>query len=96
MTSSLFTMLYNHNFFITPKLFHHPLSSSKTFSSPLKTLWTWEFPGSPVVRSPLQGGMGLIPGWGTKIPQAMQCGQKTPQNTVPIKQASLFPSPLSP
>ena len=22
-------------------------------------------------------GVGSIPGWGTKIPQAMQCGQKT-------------------
>ena len=22
------------------------------------------------------GGMGLIPGWGTKIPHAMQCGKK--------------------
>ena len=22
------------------------------------------------------GGMGLIPGWGTKIPHAVRCGQK--------------------
>ena len=27
----------------------------------------WEFPGGPLVRVPLQGGMGSIPGWGTKI-----------------------------
>ena len=29
-----------------------------------------DFPGSPVVMKPLSnaGGMGSIPGWGTKIP----------------------------
>ena len=30
-----------------------------------------EFPGSPVVRILLQGGMGSIPGWGTKIVHAL-------------------------
>ena len=32
----------------------------------------WDFPGSPVVKtlSPNGGNMGLIPGWGTKIPHA--------------------------
>ena len=25
--------------------------------------------------TPTAGGMGLIPGWGTKIPHAMQCSQ---------------------
>ena len=30
-----------------------------------------DFPGSPVVKKPLSnaGGMGLMPGWGTKIPR---------------------------
>ena len=27
------------------------------------------------------GGVGSIPGWGTKISHATQCGQKTKQNT---------------
>ena len=29
---------------------------------------------------PLHGGMGLIPGQGTKISQAKQCGQKKKKN----------------
>ena len=38
----------------------------------------WEFPGCPVVRTPCSHakGLGSIPGWGAKMPQAMQCGQK--------------------
>ena len=38
----------------------------------------WEFPGSPVARTLCMRAKGLrsIPGWGTKIPEAMQCGQK--------------------
>ena len=41
-----------------------------------------EFPGGPVVRTPCFhcGGVGSIPGQGTKIPQAVQCGQKTKTN----------------
>ena len=40
-----------------------------------------EFPGSPVVRTRCFHcrGLGSIPGWGTKIPQAAQHGQKTPK-----------------
>ena len=36
-----------------------------------------EFPGSPVVRARCFQccGPGSIPGWGTKIPQAMKYGQ---------------------
>ena len=50
------------------------------------SLWTQirkgtiqDFPGGPVVKTPhFQGrGMGSIPGQGTKIPHAMQHGQKT-------------------
>ena len=26
------------------------------------------------------GGWGLIPGWGTKIQRASQCGKKNPKN----------------
>ena len=37
-----------------------------------------EFPGGPVVRTQRFNcrGLGSIPGWGTKIPQAVQHGQK--------------------
>ena len=37
-----------------------------------------EFPGGLVVRTRRFhcGGPGSTPGWGTKIPQAAQCGQK--------------------
>ena len=35
-------------------------------------------PGGPVVKNPLSnaGGVGSIPGRGTKIPHAVGCGQK--------------------
>ena len=38
----------------------------------------WELPGGPVVRTRRFHfrGPGSVPGWGTKIPQAAQCGQK--------------------
>ena len=39
----------------------------------------WEFPGGPVViglHAPTAGGMGLIPGRGTKILHAAWHGQK--------------------
>ena len=38
--------------------------------------WGWEFPGGPVARTwhSHHGGLGSTPGWGTKIPQAAQCG----------------------
>ena len=36
------------------------------------------FPGGPVAKTPHfnAGSMGLIPGWGTKIPHAPWCSQK--------------------
>ena len=40
---------------------------------------TWkDFPGGPVVKTlpSNTGDMGSIPGWGTKIPHAVGCGQK--------------------
>ena len=42
----------------------------------------WEFPGSLVVRILCFHcrGLGLIPGWGTEIPQAVQCGQRKKKN----------------
>ena len=38
----------------------------------------WDFPGGPVVKNTPSnaGDMGLIPGWGTKIPHAL--GQLRP------------------
>ena len=53
--------------------------TSKEYKFPiLKRSLHWEFPGSPVVRlcTSSAGGMGSIPGQGTKIPQPVQCGQK--------------------
>ena len=35
-----------------------------------------EFPGSPVVRTHTSTAGGTVPGGGTKIPQAVQHGQK--------------------
>ena len=34
----------------------------------------WDFPGGPVVKNPPSnaGDAGSIPGWGTKIPHAME------------------------
>ena len=45
---------------------------------PLYKSGCWEFPGGPVVRTWrfYCWGPGSIPGWGTKILQAMQCSQK--------------------
>ena len=42
----------------------------------------WDFPGGPVIKNPhFHGrGKGSIPGRGTKIPQAVCCGQKTKEN----------------
>ena len=52
------------------------LSCSLYFSiiSFLKGMLSWDFPGGPVVKtSPSKArGVGLIPGWGTKSPQALQ------------------------
>ena len=38
----------------------------------------WDFPSHTVVKTllPNAGGLGSIPGWETKIPHAMGCGQK--------------------
>ena len=48
-----------------------------------KNLLFWDFPGSPVVktRASSAGGMGLIPGGGTKIPHAAWHGQKKKNKT---------------
>ena len=36
------------------------------------------FPGGPVIKNPPSnaGDTGLMPGWGTKIPYAVEYGQK--------------------
>ena len=37
----------------------------------------WEFPGDPVVRTPITAeGLGSFPGWGAKFAQAKWCGPK--------------------
>ena len=53
-------------------------SSFKEFSIKNKVCWLWEFSGGPVARTqPFHcRGLSSIPGWGTEIPQAAQCGQK--------------------
>ena len=44
-----------------------------------------DFPNSRVVKtlSSAAGGMSSIPGWGTKEPHAMRCGQKLKKKTEP-------------
>ena len=45
---------------------------------PVRIGYIRDIPGSPVVKAPRfnAGVMGSIPGWGTKILHATQCGQK--------------------
>ena len=45
---------------------------------------TWDFPGGPVVKNPPSdaGDAGLIPGWGTKIPHAVE--QLSPSATATV------------
>ena len=40
----------------------------------IKTVWSWDLPGGPVLKtSPSSaGGTGSIPGWGAKIPHALR------------------------
>ena len=42
----------------------------------LHKITLWEFPGGAVIRTQRFHccGPGSVPGWGTKIPQALQCG----------------------
>ena len=44
----------------------------------------WQSSGQDSMLA-LQGAQGLIPGGGTKIPQALRCGQKTNKQTKNIK-----------
>ena len=46
-----------------------------------------EFPGGPVVRTChfYCGGLGSVPGQGTKIPQAMQHGQRKKAKALSVK-----------
>ena len=39
-----------------------------------KSIYSY-IPGSPVVKLPMQRGVLSVPGQGTKIPPAVQCGQ---------------------
>ena len=50
-----------------------PLRQTPVFKTGLLyVLSLWDFPGDPVVKTwpPKAGGVGLIPGWGAKIPHA--------------------------
>ena len=45
---------------------------------------SWDFPGSSVVKTASKAeGMGSIPGWQTKIPHAVQHGQKMFKKVIP-------------
>jgi len=37
------------------------------------------------LHAPIAGGMGSIPGWGTKIPHAVKSSKKKERNYVPDK-----------
>ena len=43
----------------------------------------WQSRGGDTVR-PLRWGAGLIPGQGTRIPHATQCGPKTENKKIPL------------
>ena len=57
---------------------------SRKSEAPLKNKAFWKFPGSPVVRTRgfTAKGPGSIPGWGTKISQTGQHGQKKKKKKV--------------
>ena len=48
----------------------------------IKNFVHWDFPGGPLVKTPCSQcrGMGSIPGWRTKIPHALWCGQNKQTN----------------
>ena len=55
-------MLYNWNLYnIAHQLYFNLKHKTKSTSS-------WDFPGGYDSVVPVQGGVGPIPGWGTKIP----------------------------
>ena len=60
-----------------------------TLYTNLKLIY-WDFPGSPVVKTDAShaGDMGLIPGQGTKIPQATGIGNE--QITLLLKMTFFF------
>ena len=48
------------------------LQSINMLNIALKKMISWDFPGDPAVLCASNaGGMGSIPGWGTKIPHAV-------------------------
>ena len=65
-------------------LSHHSSISRSIFtwnSNLIRKRPSWRLHGGPVTKNPPSnsGGMGSIPGWGTKIPHAM--GQLSPRTT---------------
>ena len=59
-----------------------PAIKEKQPNRPFKLILFWELPGGLVVKAQhfQCQGLGSIPGRGTKIPQATQCGQNQPTN----------------
>ena len=55
-------------------VFYHNIKihSSKTSLALKEKICSWDFPGGPVIKNPLfnAGEKGLIPGQGTKFPEA--------------------------
>ena len=52
---------------------------------------TWDWPGGPVFKTPrfYAGGLGLIPGWETKIPHTLQCDRKKTQKATTTLKSSI-------
>ena len=44
-----------------------------------------DFPGGPVVKTSYAGGVGLTPGWETKIPNAWCSQKKKKKNSLKTK-----------
>lgn len=53
----------------------------------------WEFPGCPVVRT--QNFQCHDPGWGTKAPQTVGCGQKREIDQTAVNHREIIISDLS-
>ena len=77
LTSALLSGSFDGSFFFSLPVRPSPQSMLWTYSSSL-IVSSRDFPGGPVVKNLLSnaGDMGSIPGWETKIPHAVQCGQK--------------------
>ena len=82
---------------LAPACLPCPISLSLFVSLPHQNHLQRDFPGGPVVKTlcPLQGGVGSIPGQGTKIPQSRSVVKKKKKDHLQIRvhQKSLSLSP---